>query len=82
MSARILVHPRCSMYPAADALCHTLERHGLDTTRILQFKAPGSRAYELVRLVAEEGMKQLFERFDGTRFVHRMGEISPEPEVA
>lgn len=82
MSARVFVHPRCCAPPASVVFESTLLQHGFDLKRVMVGpRTPGGNR-ELVRLVEEEGVKQVFERMDGTRFTHRMGQIQNAPEVA
>ena len=83
MSARIFLHPRCAEGPAVGACAAHLQAQGHDLAKTVVFWDAQRRRHELVRRVAEDGVNQTFERMDGTRFEHRLGEITESPlEVA
>lgn len=81
ISARIFAHPRCTAGPALGAMAAGLEAHGFDFTSIKLFAGFGQRA-ELVREIGTAGTVTEYERMNGERFKHRMGQSAPEPEYA
>lgn len=78
INARIFVHPRCWDGPASGALIATLEAAGWDLTNINIGPLATHRRRELVRQVSQPvGAYTMYERMDGTRFRHRMGQPAP-----
>lgn len=82
MSARIFVHPRCMNGPAFGSLVAALDAVGMDTSNV-NIGPENKRGHrELVRLVAAHDNGGMYERMDGTRFLHRTGSLAPEPTAA
>lgn len=79
--ARIFFHPRCVAGPAFGACVAGLEEHGVDFANKRLFAAFGNK-HELVNIVEETGAVTTYQRLDGVQFKHRMGQTSPEPEMA
>ena len=70
MSARILIHPRCTSGPASAALAAYLQTQGYDIEKVV-CGPKGKRGFcDLVRIVKEEGTEFTFERMDGSQFDH------------
>lgn len=82
MSARIFVHPRCTTEPAFSQFANTLFQHGFDLKTVKIGPLVPGHHRELVRQISESGVNQEFERMDGTRFMHRMGQIHDTTEAA
>ena len=86
LNARIFVHPRCWNGPAHGALVAGLEGRGFDCTDLHIGPLGKHHQRELVREVARTQARDevvtTYERMDGTRFDHRIGDPAPAPEAA
>ncbi len=80
MSARIFIHPACFGGSGAVVLAEQLTSQGFDlaSVRVGPESKYGHR--ELVRFIGNSGAVTMFERMDGSRFLHRAGEVAPPPE--
>lgn len=82
MSAQVFVHPRCFSGPSFETFANTLAAHGFSVANVAIGPADARGRRELVRKISAEGIISTFERMNGTRFTHRMGQITEAPEVA
>jgi hypothetical protein len=86
MSARVFVHPKCWAGPYHGALIASLESRGMDLTYVrlgpLGRHSRREIVHEVARTQAGPDEVTTYERMDGTRYDHRMGQSAPEPEVA
>lgn len=82
MTARVFLHPRTWSGPAYGALIASLEAHGFTDERLRIGPLGKHSRRELVREIEQVGAFTMYERLDGSRFRHRMGEPAPEPGVA
>lgn len=82
MSARVFIHPRCWDGPAHGALVASLEARGFTDDRLRIGPLGTHHRRELVLEIEQVGAYTMYERLDGSRFRHRMGQPAPEPEVA
>jgi len=70
MTARILIHPRCTAGPASAALAAHLQANGFDIQTVICGPETRHGFCDLVRVIKEEGTEFTFERMDGSRFEH------------
>jgi len=75
MTARILIHPRCTAGPASAALAAHLQANGFDIQKVICGPDVWRGFCDLVRVVKEEGTEFTFERMDGSRFEHSTARI-------
>jgi hypothetical protein len=87
-SARVFIHPRCwpnengADNSPHEALADALEKV-MNLDHILIGPLDSRRRRELVRFIHDQDATTTYERMDGTRFQHRMGQdVTIEPEVA
>lgn len=81
-SARIFVHPRCFSGPANGALVAGLETRGFNCEGLAIGPLGLHNRREMLRIIEVKDATTTYERMDGTRFDHRMGQPAPEPEFA
>jgi len=83
MAARILIHPACTNGAASSALALNLHDHGYDMEeKYLIYYAPCVRkhkVFELVKFMEANDMGTLYQRMDGTQFLHP---LPTQPESA
>jgi len=74
VSARVFVHPRTVMAgPKQDALNSFLEAAGYDLAKVCIGPETAHKNRELVRRIEDRpDLSVVFERLDGTRFVHNL----------
>lgn len=77
-SARVFIFPRCWDGPAQGALVASLNERRIDTTALCIGPLGLHHRRELVRLVEDRGASMVYERMDGSTFLHRMGQPVPE----
>ena len=83
MNARIFLHPRTWTGPAQGAVTASLEAAGYTDERLRIGPLGKHHRRELVLEIEQVGAYTMYERMDGSRFRHRMGQPAPEPtEVA
>ena len=74
MSARVFIHPVCTAGLPASTLAINLQNHGFDMEhKYLMYYAPRVRkhkVFELVKFMEANDMGTLYERMDGTQFLH------------
>jgi len=70
MTARILIHPRCTAGPASAALAAHLQANGFDIQKVICGPEVRRGFCGLVRVIREGGTEFTFERMDGVQFEH------------
>ena len=75
MTARILIHPRCTAGPASAALAAHLQSNGFDITQVICGPEVRRGFCDLVRVIKEEGTEFTFERMNGEQFDHSTAKV-------